>query len=157
MELVLVGDGPLQKTLEDKVERLGINSLVKFVGRVGYVDVPDVLRSCDLYISLASSDGASSSLFEAMACGLFPVVSNINANTIWIKNGRNGLLVDKERPKEIADKIIQVHEDNNLFKKALKINYAYVKNRLSWETNMKKIESRMLACCSDFRKQRKNP
>jgi glycosyltransferase involved in cell wall biosynthesis len=55
-------------------------------------DLPGFLRAADVYVSASSSDGTSSSLLEAMASGLYPVVSDITANRPWVEHGKNGLL-----------------------------------------------------------------
>ena len=51
------------------------------------------LLESGFYISMTESDGASLSLMEAMAVGAIPVVSDIEPNREWVKNGVNGVLV----------------------------------------------------------------
>lgn len=61
------------------------------------------LQGASYYISASLSDGASASLMEAMACGLFPIVSDIPANREWITHGRNGLLFTPGRPDALRE------------------------------------------------------
>ncbi|HBP88417.1 MAG TPA: glycosyltransferase family 4 protein [Nitrospirales bacterium] len=71
-ELVLIGEGPLRKVLEDRVAALGLNASVRLVGHQ-----PDVLlwyQAADIFILPSHREGLSNSLLEAMSCGL-PVVS----------------------------------------------------------------------------------
>ncbi len=63
-----------------------------FSGGVSDTAIKDALQSASYYLSASLSDGASSSLLEAMACGLFPIVSDIPANREWITHEKNGLL-----------------------------------------------------------------
>ena len=52
----------------------------------------EALHSGSCYISASLSDGTANSLLEAMAAGLFPIVSDIPANREWIADGENGML-----------------------------------------------------------------
>lgn len=63
-----------------------------FSGGVSDSAIKDALQSSSYYLSASLSDGASSSLLEAMACGLFPIISDIPANREWITHEKNGLL-----------------------------------------------------------------
>jgi glycosyltransferase involved in cell wall biosynthesis len=63
-----------------------------FRGGVSDTAIKDALQSASYYLSASLSDGASSSLLEAMACGLFPIISDIPANREWITHEKNGLL-----------------------------------------------------------------
>jgi glycosyltransferase involved in cell wall biosynthesis len=88
----LVGGGPLLELHRERIRELSLESRVTFIGEVRHVDLPGLLREADVYVSASSSDGTSTSLLEAMACGLFPVVSDIRANRPWVQHGKNGLL-----------------------------------------------------------------
>ena len=49
-------------------------------GRALYADIIASLSKTDLYISMSLSDGMPTSVLEAMACGAFPILSDIPAN-----------------------------------------------------------------------------
>src|SRR5262249_52443611 len=72
-----VGGGGLEQQTRSAARDLGLDSCVEFVGNVAHEAVPDHLRWADVYVSASVADGAPSSLFEAMASGVFPVVSDI--------------------------------------------------------------------------------
>ncbi len=63
-----------------------------FSGGVSDTAMKAALESATYYLSASLSDGASSSLLEAMACGLFPILSDIPANREWVAHEKNGLL-----------------------------------------------------------------
>jgi glycosyltransferase involved in cell wall biosynthesis len=85
-----VGGGRLLEERRAHVEALNLQGVVKFVPHQKYEDVPRFLQSADIYVSASLSDGTSSSLLEAMACGVFPVVTRIAANAPWVRDGKNG-------------------------------------------------------------------
>jgi glycosyltransferase involved in cell wall biosynthesis len=100
-----VGGGPSLETHKDRIRALDLNGRATFVGEVTHGDLPDLLRAADVYVSASSSDGTSTSLLEAMACGLFPVVSDIKANRPWVQHGRNGLLFSVGDAESLAGAI----------------------------------------------------
>jgi hypothetical protein len=64
--------------------------VIRFIGYVPHEELAGFLAAADVYVSTSTTDGASVSLDEAMACELAPVVTDIPANRAWIKDGENG-------------------------------------------------------------------
>lgn len=71
--LLLVGDGPERKTMEEQAIRRGCRERIHFAGRVPYSDMPDYLAMCDAFVTASVSEVHPLSVIEAMATGL-PVV-----------------------------------------------------------------------------------
>jgi glycosyltransferase involved in cell wall biosynthesis len=88
----IAGGGSLLGDLRALAAGLGLADRVRFVGGFNAAELPALLRASDVYVTCAVSDGASLSLLEGMAGGLFPVVADIPANREWIIPGDNGLL-----------------------------------------------------------------
>ena len=67
---------------------------VNFLGGVSRDILHSALSAASIYVSMSRSDGTSTALLEAMAMGLFPILSDIPANREWICNhGCDGILV----------------------------------------------------------------
>lgn len=139
-KVVIAGDGELREDLETVARALLVSNRVEFIRKIEHAEMPNLLNSGRVYVSLSSSDGASSSLLEAMACGLFPVVSDIPANRNWIEDGKNGFLVPLENPEILAKRIIQALEDDALVSSAMQKNIETVRKKAVWQDNMKLIE-----------------
>ena len=90
--LVLVGDGTLKEKLEQLVKEKQLSDQVTFLGQLDNSKLPQVLQQNDVYLSASHWDGTSLSLLEAMATGLFPVVSDIKANKAWLEDNVTSLL-----------------------------------------------------------------
>lgn len=69
LHLLLVGDGPLRASLQDDVQRRGLNDHVTFVGSKSPVELPDWYRAADLFVLSSWSEGLPNVLREAVACG----------------------------------------------------------------------------------------
>jgi L-malate glycosyltransferase len=94
-DLTFLSFGPLLNQsirLADDLLESSNRHRVRFAGWVSDVGMRDALHAGSCYVSASHSDGTSSSLLEAMACGLFPIVSDIPANREWIEHGKNGLM-----------------------------------------------------------------
>ena len=90
----VIGKGPESGKLQRLAARLGLEEAVTFRGQLPEEDVERVLASADVYVSVAETDGTSLALLEALALGAVPVVSEIPANSQWITDGFNGVMVE---------------------------------------------------------------
>jgi glycosyltransferase involved in cell wall biosynthesis len=138
-QFLIAGDGSEKENLAKEVEDLKLSTSVKFLGRVPHQEMPDLLSQSDIYVSTSHYDGTSVSLLEALACGVFPVVTDIPSNREWIADGFNGFLVSEEDEKLLASKIVQAIRDRGLLEEAYEINRRIVKERAYWRENIKRI------------------
>lgn len=89
--LLLVGDGELRAELERQAQQLGLEQRVTFAGYRD--DVPDLLRSSDLFVISSRKEGAPMVLLEAMAAALPVVSTRVGQIPLLLDNGACGVLV----------------------------------------------------------------
>lgn len=77
-QLLFVGYGALQGTLEQQAVSLGVAERVRFAGQVD--DVTPYLRASDLFVLPSYVEGLSLSLLESLALGMPAIASDIEAN-----------------------------------------------------------------------------
>jgi glycosyltransferase involved in cell wall biosynthesis len=140
-EMTFAGDGSLFDELKQQVEETGLADRVKFLGRVDNDNLPEALSRHDVYLSASLWDGASLSLLEAMATGLFPIVSDIKANSAWLKHDIDGLLHKAGDAEDLAKKILHFRENPQLLTEAAKCNRKKVVESGDRKTNMKHLET----------------
>ncbi|MBN1894534.1 glycosyltransferase [bacterium] len=119
--LTLVGEGPEKEGLIRRARSLHLTNVV-FRPRLSRTAYIETLKKNAIYVSTSLSDGASASLMEAMAAGLFPVVSDIAANRALITHNRNGLLFDPGDSRDIAGKIGQALDFPRWRERAVRFN-----------------------------------
>lgn len=91
------------KTFAEQHLRPEVFKRVSFLGGVSNDDLLGELQAADIYVSMSLSDGSSISLQEAMACGAFPILSDIPSNREWIfPEQNNGDLVSLYKPMALA-------------------------------------------------------
>jgi glycosyltransferase involved in cell wall biosynthesis len=136
----ILGAGSLRAELEARTRQLGIANSVTFVGRKTEAEVAEYLSRADVYVSTSLSDGNNISLNEAMACGAFPVVTDIPANREWIEDGRTGYLVDTRDPGQLAARVIEALNAPELRSRAAERNWEVVRQGASWKNAMRRME-----------------
>ncbi|HLG98200.1 MAG TPA: glycosyltransferase family 4 protein [Bryobacteraceae bacterium] len=96
------------RELADRILSPERRASVEFFNGVSDEGIVEQLRSAHVYTSVSRYDGTSISLLEALACGLFPVLSDIPPNREWIdSNVANGILVPFDRPADYARSLQQ--------------------------------------------------
>jgi glycosyltransferase involved in cell wall biosynthesis len=135
--LTIAGDGSQRASLIQRAERSTAAGFVTFVGAVDHARMPALLQAHDVYVSAARSDTTSVSLLEAMACGLFPIVTDIPANREWIVDGESGRLVPPGEATRVAVAIIDSWRNAELRERARRINLDVVQARARWEESMR--------------------
>jgi glycosyltransferase involved in cell wall biosynthesis len=138
-QLTVAGDGELRADLLKRAERSIARRAIVFVGDVDHQRMPALLRDHHVYVSTSLSDTTSVSLLEAMACGLFPIVSDIPANREWIEDGVNGCLVPVQQPMRLAMTIIDAWNDPSFRSRAVSANIELVRDKAEWNTNMRGV------------------
>ncbi len=87
--LLIGSDGPLLRTLEARVNELGIEHRTAFIGMLPEEDLPALFRAVDLYLAATAVDGTSVTLLQALACGVRVLVSGIPGNLPWIEDAES--------------------------------------------------------------------
>jgi glycosyltransferase involved in cell wall biosynthesis len=131
--VTFVSGGPTleeARKLANRILPVPTRGKVEFLGGVDPERLLSELRRAHLFVSLSRSDGTSTSLLEALACGLFPVVSDIPQNREWIdENTCNGLLVPFDRPEILAEGLRRALLDEPWRARASAINRRLVLQR----------------------------
>ncbi len=97
----------------DTVKDRGANS-VQLLGGVDRDRLFGELDKASVFISMAKSDGTSTALLEAMAMGLFPIVSDIAANREWVDvHGCDCILVPVGDAQRLNREISEIIVDRN--------------------------------------------
>jgi glycosyltransferase involved in cell wall biosynthesis len=110
--LLLVGEGALKPQLERIVLELNIRDSVEFLGLRS--DIVDLLRQSWGFVLPSRGEGMPNALLEAMACGLPCIATRVSGSEDIIADGINGLLVDSERPADLAHALRWLIEDTDL-------------------------------------------
>lgn len=90
--LAIVGDGPLLGELRELVASLGITRLAWLPGAAS--NIPDILRTMDVFVLPSLLEGISNTILEAMATGLPVLATDVGGNPELVQEGRTGRLFE---------------------------------------------------------------
>lgn len=136
--LVLVGDGPLRKNLEDKAKELGIINKINFLGFRH--DINELLKIFDVFVLPSITEGISLALLEAMSAGLPIVATNVGGNPEIVIDGQTGLLVPPNDPYSMSKAILKVMDDKNFAKQMGLAGKALAQKQFSIEAMVSQYE-----------------
>lgn len=138
VKLIIIGSGPLKSELEKKIIDNNLSDKVEILDEKKHTELPQFLRSADVFVRPSLSEGLGNSFLEAMAAGL-PVIGTIKiAGAVktgiadFIKEGETGLSCDPNDPKDIADKISLVFNNISLADKLAKNGQNLVIEKYDW-------------------------
>jgi glycosyltransferase involved in cell wall biosynthesis len=148
LRCVLIGGGLQEQNLKALAKELGLEAHIQWVGRVSLPDVAKWLGRAKVFVSPSLSDGNNISLNEAMACGCFPVCTDIPANREWLEDGHNGYLVPVDRPEVLAEHIILARSAHEFRRQCAVKNWRIVQDRADWNKNMARMNTYYIALTS---------
>ena len=102
-DLVLVGDGPERRVIEDAIARSRVSAKIHLPGFASYEELPRLYGLAEGFVHVSSSEQWGLVINEAAAAGLPLVVSSAcGAACELVAEGENGYLVDPNHESEIA-------------------------------------------------------
>ncbi|RVT77525.1 glycosyltransferase [Flavobacterium sufflavum] len=137
--LTIIGNGKQLDFLKELAKELNIENKVVFTGRVINTALPKLLQQSNFYLSMPITEGVSASLFEAMACGCYPIVSDISGNQNWIRHRENGQLITINDFEILANEILWAFENTSIRNQAVTNNREFIEKHVNYKTNMKII------------------
>ena len=105
-DLVMVGDGPLRASIEDKIHALGLNEHVRQPGWISFDVLPAYYALASGFMLPSSKDTWGVVVNEAAVAGLPLLVSKrAGSSSHLVKSGQNGFTIDPFDVQDIADRM----------------------------------------------------
>lgn len=140
-KILIVGEGNTQYllALQAKVDELNLSSHVIFAGF--HNNIPEVLRSIDIFCLPSLTEGFNRTLLEAMACGLPIVATEVGGNVEIIKDGLNGLLVPPRDSAALSSAIVDLLNNKSKARRIGTEARRIVEKSYSIETSVRQTEA----------------
>ena len=136
--------GNLEAKLRKLATSLNVSNAVIFTGFIPHDEMPEYIASASINLSVPSSDNSPSSVYEAMACGVPSILSDLPWTKYAMRHLSNCFIIDSIAPKHIADAIITLLGNAELREKIISNGIKTVKEYFDYSTNMMKMERLML-------------
>lgn len=144
LRLLLIGDGPEKKILENKIGQLGLSKNILFLGEIRDLDI--YYQLSDIFVLPSINEGFGLSVVEAMSNKLLAIATRVGGVPEIIEEGISGYMANPEDENSIAhviDRILNLNEEE----KKVIINNAYLnfKSKFSLEKMISNYESLYLS------------
>jgi len=137
VRIAVLGEGSLRLEL-DQPEAAGPPDNVRYLmGR--RKDLPEALRSLDMFVVFSHLEGLGGPLLQAMARGLPVAAPEVGSIQEIVLHRETGLLVPPRKPKPLADAILKVHLDKVLAGRLAEKGREAVLEKYSVESMARKI------------------
>lgn len=119
VHLVMIGSGEgnidsCEQDIKIKVQNNRLNDSVSFLGEKSNVE--EYYKAADIFVLPSRREGSPNVLWEAMACGLPCISTNIAGISEMIRNWQNGVLVEPNSSIVLRDAILTLINDPALRK-----------------------------------------
>lgn len=138
VDLLLVGDGPEREQAEQFVESNNLKDRVFFWGVRN--DVKKILQGIDIFTLSSISEAASLTLLEAMACERPIVTTRVGGNPELVREGVDGLLVERGNSDECAKALLQLLDDPELARQLAESARQRVIENFDWRDNVQAFD-----------------
>jgi glycosyltransferase involved in cell wall biosynthesis len=115
------------------IAQLKIEQSVRLLPKLSQGEMATVYRMSKVMVSPSEHDGTPNTFLEAIACGCFPVVGDLESLREWIADGENGLLIDPDDAEGLAQATSRALTSADLREKANKVNQGLVDERADRE------------------------
>lgn len=152
LKVIMLGDGSLKSELMDLSKELKIEGIIEFLGKVPQSKVVQILNSTHVFVTVSLSDGNSLSLIESMACGAYPIATQIPANEEWIKDGVNGNFVEIGDVEGLSKHILNAYNNfDSIINRAMLESDKIIAEKGTWQINMEKMQDTYIKLCSNVK------
>ncbi len=104
--LLIVGDGPLRRRLQELVGALAIGSYVCFTRAIGRMQVYKLLHAIDIFVMCSITEGFCNAVVEAMAARKPVIITDAGALPEVV--GDAGIVVPPRQPESLAGAVLHL-------------------------------------------------
>lgn len=123
------------------LKELDVADNVELLPNQTRLGMAELFRQAQVTTSITTHDGTPNTLLEALACGCFPVVGDLESLREWVKDGVNGFLVNPSDPNALAEAILRALDQDRLRAKARQYNTCLIAERAEYNRVMVAADS----------------
>lgn len=138
IKLVIIGEGPDRKNLENLIEDLKLEDHVTLLGR--RKEIPKLLKSSNIFVLPSRREAFGLVNLEAMITPLPVIASKVGGIPEIVKDDETGILVTPENEKELAQALRTLIADSSLREKMAGNGFLRVKENFSAQKMAKEYE-----------------
>jgi glycosyltransferase involved in cell wall biosynthesis len=128
----IIGDGPAKAGYQSLVTNYQLEANVIFLGEILHEEIPKYLHQADVFVRPSRSEGMGNAFVEALAAGVPIIGTPVGGITDIIEDGRTGLLVRVDDPRDLAQKVIRIFSDSRYGDTLARAGLEKISEKFSW-------------------------
>lgn len=139
VRFIFMGDGSIRSELEKSASEKGVDDIIMFTGFVS--DVAPYCNIMDLNLNCSwGTETSSLALSEGMSLRKPAVATDFGGNPYMVTDGVNGLVVPKKNSSAMAQAILKIVRDRELYEKLSEGAYSEYTKKFTSKAMTKKLE-----------------
>ncbi len=130
---LLIGRGPDRESLLRRIEALGLAEKITTMPWMTHDELATVLTGARLVVLPSREENFSLAVLSAMAVGAPVVSTRVGGTPEIIDHERTGLLVEPGSPRQLADGIRRLLEDDVFARAVAEAGCKHVREQLTWD------------------------
>lgn len=139
--LLMAGSGELRSQLEELTGQLGLTRNVSFLGTIEHRQVPELLKSVDIFVMPSIREGFGVAAVEAQAMEIPVVATNVGGVPEVVLDEETGILVEPGNSEQLAQAILTLIENPALRRQMGELGRRHVLANYRWEDNAALMEN----------------
>ena len=136
--LTIIGHGPLEEVIKQRIRKLGLQHAVIFGGAVKNNELPAIYQQAQIVVfpsiidSRGDTEGFGLVMVEAMGCGCAVIASDLPAIHDSVIDGETGLLARQKDSGDLAEKINDLLDNPEKCSRLSSRARTYILERYDW-------------------------
>lgn len=149
-KLMIIGTGELENQLKELTISLNLEKSIIFLGAIQNKELPKYYATADIFIGPSvitkkgDREGLPVTLMEAMSSGRIIIATDLEGNRDIIQDSKNGFLIKQNNSEDIAEKILYLLKNKNLFDEIQSKSRKSIINKFDWEIIVKRYSRGLL-------------
>lgn len=134
--LFIAGDGDMEKEVYDRK-----NKHIIPVGRIDFEHIVTLLTESDIFCLPSFSEGFSTSILEAAACGCYILTTARGGAKELLINDEYGCIIPNNQENILYDALIEIINNPDRRKRGIELTYQRIKQKFTWDIVAKNVET----------------
>lgn len=134
--LFIAGDGNMEREVYDRK-----NEHIIPVGRIDFEHIVTLLTESDIFCLPSFSEGFSTSILEAAACGCYILTTARGGAKELLINDEYGCIVPNNQENILYDALIEIINNPDRRKRGIELTYQRIKQKFTWDIVAKNVET----------------
>ena len=134
--LFIAGDGDMQQEIEKRK-----TDYILPVGRLDFEHIVALLKESDIFCLPSFSEGFSTSILEASACGCYIVTTARGGAKELLINEDYGCVIPNNKEEILYKALLETIKDSDKRKKGVELTYKMIEDNFTWKIVAKQVEA----------------